>query len=101
MELTRKEAEMVAEFYNVADNDSQVGGLDDSLLMKEISERYPSINCTEWKPHLKKYRTNFINLVKFHKEHCNEDCGISLYMIRQVFERVFGGCSPEEKEFFR
>lgn len=44
---------------------------------------------------------NILKLVRDHKEHCNEDCGISIYYLLEDFERHLGRkATPEEFRFF-
>lgn len=33
-------------------------------------------------------KRNIILMAKFHKEHCQEECGISLYLVRQLAEKA-------------
>jgi hypothetical protein len=44
---------------------------------------------------------NILNLVKDHKKHCNGDCGISLFLLLEDFERHIGrkATSEEFKNF--
>ena len=44
---------------------------------------------------------NLWKLVKNHKNNCNNDCGISLYLLLEVFENYMGRkATPEELEAF-
>lgn len=44
---------------------------------------------------------NILKLVRHHKEHCNEDCGVSIYYLLEDFERHIGRkATGKEIRFF-
>lgn len=50
---------------------------------------------------LEAFKINIINLAKHHKEHCkNGECGVSLYQLRKMTEKLGIEFTDEEKRHF-